>query len=325
MSVLAIGKVELGEHMADVGLDRALAEIQALGDADVCKPLGHQLEHFALAVRQIGQRVVTASSRDEARHDLRIESRSALGDPFCRREELADLEDAILQQVSETAVRHKLDGMRRLDVLGEYEHAELRKPPPDLARGPCPLVGEGRRHTDVDDDEVGGLRVDRREQPVGVADQRYDLVAAILEEAGCRPRDILVGRLLALFGLSSTIALALGVLMVVGSRPQRTGDVFLALALTLLVSTSVGWLTAAVIPRELEGTLLLIGIVGLQVSIPVSGDANLVVPYYGPLRLTDYDRSAIGPGGPVVHSLAWSALIAVIALVLWRRHVRIHS
>jgi hypothetical protein len=150
------------------------------------------------------------------------------------------------------------------------------------------------------------------------ADQR-------LVQAGCRPRDILVGRLLALFGLSSAIALALGVLMVVGSRPQRTGDVFLALALTLLVSTSVGWLTAAVIPRELEGTLLLIGIVGLQVSIPVSGDADLVVPYYGPLRLTDYDRSAIGPGGPVVHSLAWSALIAVIALVLWRRHVRIHS
>jgi len=146
-----------------------------------------------------------------------------------------------------------------------------------------------------------------------------------LVQAGCSPRSIVVGRLLALLGLSSTIAFVLGVVMLAGSRPERTGDVFLALALTVLVSTSVGWLTAAVIPRELEGTLLLIGIVGLQVSIPVSGAADLVVPYYGPLRLTDYDRSAIGPGGPVAHSLAWSALIAVIALVLWRRHVRIHS
>ena len=148
------------------------------------------------------------------------------------------------------------------------------------------------------------------------ADQR-------LVQAGCRPRDIVVGRLLALLAVSSAIALLLGIVMVIGSRPERVGDVFLALALTLLVSTSVGWLTAAVIPRELEGTLLLIGIVGLQVSIPVSGVADLVVPYYGPLRLTDYDRTPVGPAGPVVHAVVWSLLIGLIALVLWRRHVAV--
>jgi hypothetical protein len=150
------------------------------------------------------------------------------------------------------------------------------------------------------------------------ADQR-------LVQAGCRPRDIVVGRLLALLAVSSAIALLLGIVMVIGSRPERVGDVFLALALTLLVSTSVGWLTAAVIPRELEGTLLLIGIVGLQVSIPVSGVADLVVPYYGPLRLTDYDRTPVGPAGPVVHAVVWSLLIGLIALVLWRRHVAVRT
>jgi hypothetical protein len=113
--------------------------------------------------------------------------------------------------------------------------------------------------------------------------------------------------------------------MVAGSRPERQRDVFLALVLTTLVSTSVGWLTAAVVPRELEGTLLLIGVVGLQVSIPVSGAADVAIPYYGPLRLTDYEQSPIALGGPILHSLTWSLLIAMIALVLWRRRTTVDT
>jgi hypothetical protein len=142
---------------------------------------------------------------------------------------------------------------------------------------------------------------------------------------GYRPRDIMLGRLLSLLTLTWMVALIVGVAMVAGSRPERPGDVFLALALTTLVSTSVGWLTAAVLPRELEGTLLLIGLVGLQVSIPVSGAADLVIPYYGPLRLTDYDRSPTGPGGPILHSLTWSLLIALVAFALWRRRTAVNS
>jgi hypothetical protein len=142
-----------------------------------------------------------------------------------------------------------------------------------------------------------------------------------LVQAGCRPRSLVAGRLAALIAISTAIALVLGAVMVAGSRPGRTGEVFLALVLTALVSTSVGWLTAAVVPRELEGTLLLIGVVGLQVSIPVSGAANLVIPYYGPLRLTDYDQAGIGPTGPAVHALVWTLLVGLVAHALWRRHV----
>ena len=144
-----------------------------------------------------------------------------------------------------------------------------------------------------------------------------------LVQAGYRQRDIVVGRLVALLAICSIMALALGIVMVVGSRPGSIRDVFLALALTTLVSTSVGWLTSSVVPRELEGTLLLIGVVGLQISIPVSGRADLVIPYYGPLRLTDYDQSPIGPLGPTAHSVVWAALIAAMALALWRRRVRV--
>jgi hypothetical protein len=142
-----------------------------------------------------------------------------------------------------------------------------------------------------------------------------------LVQAGYRQRDIVIGRLLALLAICSVMAVALGITMALGSRPDRVQDVFLALALTILVSTALGWLTSSVVPRELEGTLLLIGVVGLQISIPVSGRADLMIPYYGPLRLTDHDRSPIGLLAATAHSALWAALIAVVALALWRRRV----
>ncbi len=58
--------------------------------------------------------------------------------------------------------------------------------------------------------------------------------------AGFRPREIVRGRLLALSAICTTMALLFGIVMVIGSRPERKGDVFLALALATLVSTSVG-------------------------------------------------------------------------------------
>jgi hypothetical protein len=143
--------------------------------------------------------------------------------------------------------------------------------------------------------------------------------------SGHRPRDIVLGRLLALLALAGAVALAVGIVMVTSSRPERPADLFLALALTTLVSTSVGWLTAAIVPRELEGTLLLIGLVGLQVSIPVSGAADVVIPYYGPLRLTDHDQRPVAPAGPILHSLTWSLLIALAALVLWRKRAAVDA
>ena len=47
-------------------LDRALSQVQALGDAGVGQPLCHQLEHLAFALRELGKRVVAASNRDQA-------------------------------------------------------------------------------------------------------------------------------------------------------------------------------------------------------------------------------------------------------------------
>ena len=94
------------------------------------------------------------------------------GDPLGGREELADVEHAVLQQVAEAAERDQLDRVRGLDVLGEDQHAELRVRLLDRRGRARALVGEGRRHPDVDDDEVGAMPRDRGQQVVGVAERR---------------------------------------------------------------------------------------------------------------------------------------------------------
>src|SRR5436190_16663076 len=56
----------------------------------------------------------------------------------------------------------------------------------DFARRARALVCEARWHPDVDDNEVGILLGDRRQQAIGVAERRDDLMSAVFEEA-CEP------------------------------------------------------------------------------------------------------------------------------------------
>jgi hypothetical protein len=89
-----------------------------------------------------------------------------LGDALRGCEELADGEHAVLEQVAEAAEGDQLNGVGRLDVLGEDEHAHFWMRLLNLPRRACALVGEGRWHPDVEDDEVGVLLGDRGRQPV---------------------------------------------------------------------------------------------------------------------------------------------------------------
>ena len=124
---VTLGDVELHQHVTNVGFDRSLAEMEPLGNAAVRQPLGHQLEHLAFALGQVSQRIIRpAASGDKARNDLRIERRPAARNaPGCGKE-VVHLENAVLEEVAEAAVRDELDCMGRLDVLGEHEDAEVR-------------------------------------------------------------------------------------------------------------------------------------------------------------------------------------------------------
>jgi hypothetical protein len=56
--VLTVRQVELLQHVTDVGLDRPLAQLDALGDAGVGQALRHQAEQLVLLSRGVWTRTV---------------------------------------------------------------------------------------------------------------------------------------------------------------------------------------------------------------------------------------------------------------------------
>jgi hypothetical protein len=147
------------------------------------------------------------------------------------------------------------------------------------------------------------------------ADQRLVL-------GGYRPADLLVGRVLFLGPLGLAIGGAFSLLMWWVSDPARPAVVALGLALVALQSIPFGIAVGAAVPRELEGTLVLIGVVGLQMAVDSDTAVAKVLPFFGPQRVIE---AGLEPQAPVAGYVALTALYAfglfVVARVLVARRV----
>ena len=139
-----------------------------------------------------------------------------------------------------------------------------------------------------------------------------------LVQTGFHPRDVLLGRLAPLVGMALALAAFFTAVMVLGSRPDRPATVALAIVLTAMVAIGIGLVAAALVPRELEGTLLLIAVVGIQVGVP--GAVDQFMPLYAPLRLTDPDRPPAHAGLLTLHATGYALLLAA---ALWYRRIRL--
>lgn len=137
--------------------------------------------------------------------------------------------------------------------------------------------------------------------------------------AGYRPSELLLGRLLLLEGLALVLAAGFGAVMMVTSRPAQPTALLLGLVTTGLIAVPLGLVIAAVLPQELEGTMALIGIIGIEMAIQ---PPSPLLPLYGPLTLME--RAAgdgAGSGGPLLHAIAVAAMLLAVALVLWARRL----
>ena len=103
------------------------------------RPCGHVLEHLALARRERVDGVVAAAAADELGDDRRVERRAALPHAPYGGGELAHVGDAVLEQVADSlgAFGEELHRVRRLDVLREHEHADIREAPPGSPAPPA--------------------------------------------------------------------------------------------------------------------------------------------------------------------------------------------
>jgi len=132
----------------------------------------------------------------------------------------------------------------------------------------------------------------------GEVDQRLIL-------GGYRPLDLLLGRLLFLGPMGLVVGAAFSVLMCTVSNPARPWLTFVGVAAVALQSIPFGLAVGAAVPRELEGTLVLVGVVGMQLAVDPTSPVAAVLPFYGPQELITSSLHAQG-------LIAWPLLLTVL-------------
>jgi hypothetical protein len=141
--------------------------------------------------------------------------------------------------------------------------------------------------------------------------------------AGFRPSELLAGRVLTVLGLAAVITPLFG-LVIWSQREIELGALIGAIALALLIAVAIGVLAAALVPREMEGVLVIIGVVGIQMS----GDPQSWMPLWGSAQLLQQasglsDAAAISTA--VIHTVVFTAALFVAGGALWSRRTRLHT
>lgn len=122
--------------------------------------------------------------------------------------------------------------------------------------------------------------------------------------AGYHPYELLLGRFLFLELFGTVVAALFSVIMVVGTGPAH--PVLLGVGVELVAITSVpfGLAVGALAPHELEGVLILIGVVGIQLTLDSTQTIAKLLPFWGAQRVIDY---AVG-----LDAWTWAAPVVAI-------------
>ncbi|WET78723.1 ABC transporter permease [Amycolatopsis sp. QT-25] len=117
-----------------------------------------------------------------------------------------------------------------------------------------------------------------------------------LRLSGYRPHQLYLGRLGALWTVGFLLSAPYFVLILVDQHDVRYGSVALIMALTVAVSAPFGLALSSVLPRELEGTLVLLMVIGLQMMADPSGLIARLLPFWSSREIGTYaiDHTDVG-------------------------------
>jgi hypothetical protein len=141
---------------------------------------------------------------------------------------------------------------------------------------------------------------------------------------GYRPHELLFGRLAFLGPLGLVIAAGFSALMSIASEPARPWLTFVGVAAVALLSIPFGLAVGAAVPRELEGTLVLIGVVGMQLALDPDSVVSRLLPFHGPQELITSSLSTDGPiAWPLLETVLYAIILFVLARLLVSRRVEV--
>ncbi|MFF8778629.1 hypothetical protein ACF07W_15320 [Streptomyces sp. NPDC015140] len=132
--------------------------------------------------------------------------------------------------------------------------------------------------------------------------------------SGFRPRHLYLGRMLALLTAGLLISALYAVVVIADQEVAAPRAVALELALTTLVAVPLGLLLGLAVPRDLEGTLLLISVIGAQMVIDPANDAAKALPFWSTREIITYAVDGAGSGSltsGVTHALVVTGLLVL--------------
>lgn len=132
---------------------------------------------------------------------------------------------------------------------------------------------------------------------------------------GASPTALVLGRHAAVLGLGWLIATLYSglVLLTIGDKLTHPAAVPLMLLLTVTVAAPLGSVAAALIPRDLEGALLLLAVMALQLLVDPAAGWTRALPLWSTRELSSYLVEALGTqaGDYLRHGLLHGASFAV--------------
>ncbi|TNY35837.1 hypothetical protein [Thermomonospora catenispora] len=127
------------------------------------------------------------------------------------------------------------------------------------------------------------------------------------------------GRLAALWTLGLVLSAPYFLLIRVDADRVEHGAIALIMLLTVAVAAPFGLVLSVLVPRELEGTLLLLTVVGLQMMMDPAGSAARLLPFWFSREIATYavdhtDGGYLARG--LTHGTVCALALTVLAMTL---------
>jgi len=127
-----------------------------------------------------------------------------------------------------------------------------------------------------------------------------------------RSGEILAGRVLCALGFGVVVASGVWLIVRRDSVIVNQTELVLAFVFALIGSVTLGLAVGALVRREMEAMLLLVGIIGLQFVVDPGSTLAKVLPLYAAER-----QAAVAAGwGRPLSSLQWSGVVAVVLFAI---------
>ncbi|MGL4742920.1 MAG: hypothetical protein ACRCXL_00830 [Dermatophilaceae bacterium] len=140
-----------------------------------------------------------------------------------------------------------------------------------------------------------------------------------LRVAGLSAGTVVTGRMLAMTGCGFALAAGYAVLIGIDQDVRRYWAVCLLLATTVLIAAPLGAVVAMIVPRDLEGALLLLTVLATQMLADPAGSIAKVLPFWSTRELATYAIDGTGQEylyGGLTHFAGTWGLLMVVAIVI---------